>query len=91
VSGAASVISINPSVLHRIIELIELNIQQDRNLLKITTDVWMHQTIAKWLAEEQIRLLKLSALANKQNDSGGNSHSGPKASFDRCGTSGKGR
>jgi len=81
----------NPSVLHRIIELIELNIQQDRNLLTITTDVRMRQTIAKWLADEQIRLLKLSALANKQNDCGGNSHSGPKASFDRCGTFEKGR
>jgi hypothetical protein len=81
----------NASVLRRIIELIELNIRQDRNLLKITTDVRMRQTIAKWLADQQIRLLKLSAVANKQNDSGGGSHSGPKASFDRCGTSGKSR
>ena len=53
--------------------IIELNIQHYRNLLKTTTDAPKRQTIARLLAEEEAKLLKLSAPRNKENDNGDSS------------------
>ena len=48
--------------------IIELNIQHYRNLLKTTTDESKRGTIARLLAEEEAKLLKLSAPPNNDND-----------------------
>ena len=59
----------NPSVR----TIIELNIQHYRNLLKTTTDVSKRQTIARLLAAEEAKLLKLSAQTKKEDDKDGSS------------------
>jgi hypothetical protein len=61
--------AMNPSVR----TIIELNIQHYRNLLKTTTDVSKRQTIARLLAAEEAKLLKLSAQTKKEDDKDGSS------------------